>query len=86
MPRQRPRKAPLASSFAAAAAALGEGAVRHVVSFSWLGGAIWVRTYRIDSSEADPRQSDINEIGPRLVLRPVRIVAEGLGGAVLARA
>lgn len=65
----------------AAAAAQQEAAARHSVTFSWLDGRIWMRVYRIQTDVAGAL--DVAEIGPRLVLAPVRIIASGFGGAIL---
>jgi ribosome biogenesis protein BRX1 len=56
--------------------------VRHALSFAWLDGRIWLRVYRVTYGDADT-PTDIAEIGPRLVMKPVRIIASGFGGAVL---
>lgn len=54
----------------------------HTLSFSWLDGHIWVRVYRNAFDEAGV-PTDVQEVGPRIVLRPMRIVASGFGGAIL---
>jgi hypothetical protein len=55
--------------------------VKHVFSFMWLDDRIWVRVYRIGRG---PRgKMDVEEIGPRMTLEPVRIIASGFGGAIL---
>ena len=32
---------------------------------------------------ATERQAELDEVGPRLVLKPVRIISSGFGGAIL---
>eukprot|EP00965_Chrysotila_dentata_P186029 6141971-Pleurochrysis_carterae.AAC.1 len=61
-------------------------AVRHAISFSWLEGGVWVRVFRIDRSEIDQEKIELNEIGPRFVLMPVRIISGGFYGAILSGA
>ena len=58
-------------------------AARHAISFSWLDESIWLRVYRIQDHANGSGELDVEEIGPRLVLAPVRIIASGFGGAVL---
>ena len=64
-----------------------ESPARHTLSFTWLQNAIFVRAYRNDSTRddtdglSDPMR--LTEIGPRLVLRPVRIIASGFSGTIL---
>ena len=55
--------------------------IKHTLSFSWLDDRIWLRVYRIGRNPAG--SMDVEEIGPRLVLQPVRIIASGFQGAVL---
>ena len=55
--------------------------VKHALTFTWVDGRIWVRVYRIGRGVAGTM--DVEEIGPRMVLEPVRIIASGFGGAVL---
>ena len=55
---------------------------QHTLTFSWLDGRIWLRVYRIIRNEA-LEKIDVAEIGPRMVLEPVRIIASSFGGAVL---
>ena len=61
----------------------GEAAalVEHVMSFSWLDGRVWMRVYRMCRNVAGT--DDLEEIGPRIVLNPMRVIASGFGGAVL---
>ena len=54
----------------------------HAVTFLWLDGRIWLRVYRIHYG-GDGAVVDVEEIGPRTVLCPVRIIASGFGGAIL---
>ena len=56
--------------------------VRHTLSFAWLDDKIWLRVYRITYGDAGTA-TDIAEIGPRIVMRPIRIIASGFGGAIL---
>jgi ribosome biogenesis protein BRX1 len=55
--------------------------IKHTLNFSYVDHHIWLRVYRIGRSVEG--KLDIEEIGPRLVLEPVRIIASGFGGAVL---
>ena len=55
---------------------------QHALSFAWLDGRIWMRVYRISYDEAGGVES-MAEIGPRLVLKPMRIISGGFGGTVL---
>lgn len=55
--------------------------VKHTLNFTWLDGRIWLRVYRI--GRGLDGNMDVEEIGPRLVLQPVRIIASGFGGAIL---
>ena len=55
--------------------------VKHTLSFSWVDDHIWLRVYRIGTAVTG--ETDVEEIGPRLVLEPIRIIASGFGGAVL---
>lgn len=72
-----------APAAAAAPSASGPGVerVKHTLSFSWVDERIWMRVYRIGRGVTGA--IDVEEIGPRLVLEPVRIIASGFGGAVL---
>ncbi|KAL1527215.1 hypothetical protein AB1Y20_015893 [Prymnesium parvum] len=56
--------------------------VQHTINFAWLDERIWVRVYRI-VFDGTLQQTDITEIGPRLVLDPVRIIANSFSGALL---
>ena len=67
----------------AGASGAKHAAARHSVSFSWLDGRVWMRVYRIQEAVGGGGVLDVAEIGPRLVLAPVRIIASGFGGAVL---
>ena len=58
--------------------------VKHAIAFSWVDGRIFVRFYRINEPTHEGVGMDVEEIGPRFVLQPVRIIASGFGGAVLA--
>uniref|UniRef100_A0A7S0LPP0 Brix domain-containing protein n=1 Tax=Coccolithus braarudii TaxID=221442 RepID=A0A7S0LPP0_9EUKA len=78
VPRSRGKRVSAATS-----TGTRESVARHTVSFSWLDGSIWIRVYRMDVSEIDPQQTELNEIGPRLVLRPIRIIAGGFSGSIL---
>lgn len=55
--------------------------IKHTLCFSWLDDRIWLRVYRIGRNKAG--SMDVEEIGPRLVLQPIRIIASGFEGAVL---
>ena len=55
--------------------------VRHALCFSWLDDRIWLRVYRLGIGLDGTR--DLSEIGPRLVLQPVRVIASGFSGAIL---
>ena len=55
--------------------------VKHALSFSWVDDRIWVRVYRIGKGPSG--KMDVEEIGPRMTLEPVRIIAGGFGGAIL---
>lgn len=57
--------------------------VKHTVTFSFVDGKIWVRVFRNNTADAQGKV-DVEEVGPRIVLEPVRIIASGFGGAVLA--
>lgn len=56
--------------------------VKHALSFSWVDERIWLRVYRI-GPDSVTGALDVVEIGPRLVLEPVRIIASAFAGAVL---
>ena len=56
--------------------------VKHTFTFSWVDGRIWLRVYRI-GPDPSTGTMEVEEIGPRLVLEPVRIIAGAFGGAVL---
>lgn len=60
-----------------------EEPVRHTLSFAWLDGRIWLRTYRIGAAITGGDKIELEEIGPRLVLAPVRIIAGAFGGAII---
>ena len=60
-----------------------EEPVRHTLSFAWLDGRIWLRTYRIGAAIMGGDKIELEEIGPRLVLAPVRIIAGAFGGAII---
>ena len=55
--------------------------VKHLLSFSWVDDRIWMRVYRIGRGPTG--EMDAEEIGPRMTLEPVRIIASGFGGAIL---
>lgn len=54
--------------------------IKHTLSFSWVDNRIWMRVYRISHINGS---LEVEEIGPRMVLEPVRIIASGFGGAIL---
>lgn len=55
--------------------------VKHVLAFSWVDERIWLRVYRVGPDALG--LIDVAEIGPRLVLEPVRIIAAAFSGAIL---
>lgn len=59
----------------------------HVMSFFIVKNKIWIRNYQIvDKSERSSNSDDhthLVEIGPRMVLIPIRIFSGSLGGATL---
>lgn len=60
--------------------------VDHIISFFLVKNNIWIRNYQIvDKSESSSSQDTTNlvEIGPRMVLIPIRIFSGSLGGATL---
>lgn len=59
--------------------------IDRVMSFFVVKGSIWVRNYQIvDKSEReDGKSTHLVEIGPRMVLIPIRIFSGSLGGATL---
>lgn len=63
----------------------GAHRVKHAVNFGLVGGRIWVRVYRINQETIPGAGLDVVEIGPRMVLEPVRIIAGGFEGAIIAK-
>jgi ribosome biogenesis protein BRX1 len=59
--------------------------IDRVMSFFVVKGSIWVRNYQIvDKSEReDGKSTHLVEIGPRMVLIPIRIFSGSLGGATI---
>ncbi|RKO99703.1 hypothetical protein CXG81DRAFT_5725, partial [Caulochytrium protostelioides] len=70
--------------------------VDHVMNFSLVDNRIWVRNYQIvheaDAAEVlatrkgkhfDPDSLDMEEIGPRFVLNPIRVFDRAFGGMTL---
>jgi len=68
----------------------------HVLSFALVDGRVWVRHYQIAESEDGAKRAEIAaaaragddltslvEIGPRLVLQPIRLFAGAFGGVTL---
>ena len=55
--------------------------VKHSLSFSWVDDRIWIRVFRIGRGPTGAL--DAEEIGPRMTLEPVRIIASGFAGAIL---
>ena len=55
--------------------------VKHTLIFSFVDGRIWVRVFR--NTKDAHGELGVEEIGPRLVLQPVRLIACCFGGAVL---
>jgi ribosome biogenesis protein BRX1 len=51
--------------------------IDHVTSFSLLDGKVWLRNYQITTTEG------LVEIGPRLVLDPIRMFDGAFGGSTL---
>lgn len=83
---RRVLKALLVRTFSVPDAAAGSRRglrVKHTIVFSFLDGVIWLRVYRNNTADADGKV-EVEEIGPRLVLEPVRIIASGFAGAILA--
>jgi len=54
--------------------------IDHTLSFTWGDGKIWFRNYQIIKDQEDPM---LVEIGPRLVLTPIKVFEEVMGGAVI---
>ena len=71
-----------APAAAASGPAVGVERVKHAFTFSWVDDRVWMRVFRIGPDDATGA-IDASEIGPRLVLEPVRIIAAAFGGAVL---
>jgi len=58
--------------------------VDHAFSFSYLDGRIWFRNYQILwDGETVKGEIELNEIGPRFVLQPIRIFAGSFQGETL---
>lgn len=63
--------------------------VDHVVSFSLLDGRIWLRHYQVVDSALDEKavdrsvESTLVEIGPRLVMAPIKCFSGAFRGAVI---
>ena len=58
--------------------------VDRVMSFFAVKNTIWIRNYQVvDKSERGSNDVSLVEIGPRMVLIPVRIFSGSLGGATL---
>lgn len=63
--------------------------VDHVISFSILDGRIWLRHYQIVDAALNDKvidksvESTLVEIGPRLVLAPIKCLSGAFSGAVL---
>ena len=55
--------------------------VKHTLSFAWVDSRVWLRVYRICKNVTGTL--DLEEIGPRLVLEPIRIIASCFSGAIL---
>jgi ribosome biogenesis protein BRX1 len=65
----------------------------HVVCFFWLEGRVWLRNYQTQWQEGTGRMGTAGapgcappalvEVGPRMVLHPIRIFAGAFRGAVL---
>mmetsp|Transcript_61941 Transcript_61941/g.184355 ORF Transcript_61941/g.184355 Transcript_61941/m.184355 type:complete len:206 (-) Transcript_61941:111-728(-) len=56
--------------------------VQHTIYFAWLDNRVWMRVYRIVVDDKLAR-TDVVEIGPRLVLDPVRVLAGSFEGSML---
>jgi ribosome biogenesis protein BRX1 len=69
---------------AVAEQAAGVRRIKHTLTFSLVDGRIWVRCFRIEEESRPGLGLDVAEIGPRFVLQPVRIIAGGFGGAIIA--
>lgn len=68
--------------------------VDHVMSFTLVGGKVWVRVYQISETEASKSAGDqtklhdgtnlsLIEIGPRFVLTPIVMLEGSFGGPVI---
>jgi len=58
--------------------------VDHIISFFVIKNNIWMRNYQVlDKSERNNKDVSLVEIGPRMVLIPIRIFSGSLGGATL---
>ena len=61
----------------------------HVFNFAIADGKVWFRNYQVDVAEGtgtrtgDPREASLIEVGPRMVLDPIRLFAGGFGGPTL---
>ena len=57
--------------------------VDRVMSFFVVKGSIWVRNYQIVDKQEDNKSTHLVEIGPRMVLIPIRIFSGSMGGPTL---
>ena len=57
--------------------------VQQTLNFAWLDGRVWIRAYRTVPHAFKEGETDVAEIGPRLVLEPVRIIASAFSGAII---
>ncbi|KAF4656790.1 Ribosome bioproteinsis protein BRX1 [Perkinsus chesapeaki] len=63
----------------------------HIMSFYWLDNKIWIRHYQIspesspESTINNPNKQTLTEIGPRMVLEPILILAGSFSGDVIYR-
>lgn len=57
----------------------------HVLSFLWLDGKVWIRHYQIFSPKFTTKieHQNLREVGPRLVLEPIRMFDCPFGGKTL---
>ncbi|CAE8624661.1 unnamed protein product, partial [Polarella glacialis] len=59
----------------------------HVCSFYWMDKKIWFRHYQITpespDNENDPEKQVLTEIGPRMVLDPIKILSGSFSGQTL---
>lgn len=59
--------------------------VDRIMSFFWVDNRVWFRNYQIITANnaANPDDHELAEIGPRMVLNPIRIFEGAFGGSTL---